>query len=63
MYDVDDGDDDMINERNEELGNKKYINGLTFNEMMETYIKYHGLKDESEVNQEEFDKWVDVCKS
>ena len=23
-------------------------------------MKYHGLKDESEVNQEEFDKWVDV---
>ena len=60
VYDVDDDDDEEDKRRNEELGNKKYINGLTFNEMMETYIKYHGLKDKSEVKQEEFDKWIDV---
>jgi len=36
VYDVDEDDDEEDKRRNEELGNKKYINGLTFNEMMLT---------------------------
>ena len=43
VYDVDE-DDEEDKRRNEELGNKKYINGLTFDEMMLTYMRYHGLK-------------------
>lgn len=59
VYDVDE-DDEEDKRRNEELGNKKYINGLTFDEMMLTYMRYHGLNNQSEVKQEEFDKWIDV---
>ena len=56
VYDVDDDD----KRRNEELGNKKFVNGEKFSEMMKIYMKYHGLTDQKEINQEEFDKWVDV---
>ena len=59
-YDVDDDDDEEDKRKHKELANKKYINGLTFDEMTDTFMKYHGLNDESEINKEEYEKWVDV---
>ena len=53
-------DEKVYDDDDDELGNKMFVNGEKFSEMMKIYMKYHGLTDQKEINQEEFDKWVDV---
>ena len=54
---------EVEDEGNEEMGKKKYINGETYDEMTASYMKYHGLRDELEINPQDFEELLDNKRS
>ena len=42
------------------MGKKQFIGGETYDEMIETYMKYACITDMSEIDAQYFSKWVDL---